>query len=324
MQGPRGGFLGRAALVRQGRQSNEHRKHQECGAGRHPGAPLRVPTSDPTATRGVPWGDYNCTLTGTGDTMTVMRFEAGGRSFRVDFGQPVSLAIPLDFAGPQPSCFGAPRAESSPLRSGGFTGDTRLGGSCNCEVLTLAPHCNGTHTECVGHVTDERVAISERLAGGVQLAQLVTVEPVPAEVAAEDSDPRPAAGRSPGDGRCARTGCGRQPRSPARGTRRAHAAGRATPARLRGSRAGALSVAPGGRVDRRARHRDAGAGPAIRGPRRRRRQADGAPRLLRPAARARATRAPRAGRARASPSSPGSPPELPMATTCSTCRSRPS
>ena len=126
--------------------------------------------------------------------MTVMRFEADGRSFQVDFGQPISLAIPLDFAGPQPSCFGAPRAQSSPLRSGSFTGDTRMGGSCNCEVLTLAPHCNGTHTECVGHVTDERVAVSERLAGSVQLAQLVTVEPTPAEVAAEDSDPRPLPG----------------------------------------------------------------------------------------------------------------------------------
>lgn len=126
--------------------------------------------------------------------MTVMRFEADGRAFQVDFGQPVSLAIPLDFAGPQPSCFGAARAESSPLRSGGFTGDTRRGGSCNCEVLTLAPHCNGTHTECVGHVTDERVAVSERLAGGVQLAQLVTVEPVSAEAAAEDSDPHPLPG----------------------------------------------------------------------------------------------------------------------------------
>jgi len=126
--------------------------------------------------------------------MTVMRFEAGGRSFQADFGQPISLAIPLDFAGPQPSCFGAPRAASSPLRSGGFTGDTRQGGSCNCEVLTLAPHCNGTHTECVGHVTDERVAVSERVAGGVQLAQVVTVQPVPAEDAAEDSDPRPAPG----------------------------------------------------------------------------------------------------------------------------------
>ena len=134
-------------------------------------------------------------FTAKSDTMTVMHFEAGGRRLIVDFSKPRSIAIPLDFAGSQPSCFGAPRAQAHPLRAGDFVGDTRAGGSCNCEVLTLAPHCNGTHTECVGHVTDERVAVSERLAGGVQLALLVTVAPVAARDATEDSDPR----ATPGD-----------------------------------------------------------------------------------------------------------------------------
>lgn len=125
-----------------------------------------------------------------------MQFVSGGQPYRVDFANPISLAIPLDFAGPQPACFGAPRAGAEPLRAGPFTGDTRAGGSCNCEVLTLAPHCNGTHTECVGHLTDDRVAVSECLPGGVELARLVTVDPVAAGVAGEDSDPRPARGDS--------------------------------------------------------------------------------------------------------------------------------
>jgi arylformamidase len=126
--------------------------------------------------------------------MTVMRFEADGRPFLVDFGKPACIAIPLDFTGAQPAAFGAPRAEAHPLQQGGFVGDTRAGGSCNCEVLTVAPHCNGTHTECVGHVTDARVAVHDRLPGGVQLALVVTIEPVAAEHSSEDSDPRPAAG----------------------------------------------------------------------------------------------------------------------------------
>jgi kynurenine formamidase len=121
--------------------------------------------------------------------MNVMRFEVGGRRFRADVGSPVSIAIPLDFEGPQPSCFDAPRAESRPLRAGPFVGDTRADGSCNCEVLTLAPHCNGTHTECVGHVTLDRVAVSERVPGGFSLARLVTVEPVAASDSDEGSDP---------------------------------------------------------------------------------------------------------------------------------------
>ena len=123
-----------------------------------------------------------------------MRFELAGRPLQADFGQPLSIAIPLDFDGPQPSCFDAPAAAAKPFRSGGFVGDTRAGGSCNCELLSLAPHCNGTHTECVGHLTDERVTVSESLSGGVELALLLSVQPVQVGDTAEDSDPAPAHG----------------------------------------------------------------------------------------------------------------------------------
>lgn len=122
-----------------------------------------------------------------------MRFEAAGRRLCADLGEPLSIAIPLDFGGPQPGCFGAPTATARPFRSGRFIGDTRAGGSCNCELLTLAPHCNGTHTECVGHVTDERIAVADRLRGGLLLALLVSLQPVAAGAGPEDSDPQPAA-----------------------------------------------------------------------------------------------------------------------------------
>jgi len=121
-----------------------------------------------------------------------MRFEWAGRRLAADLSRPVSIAIPLEFDGPQPSCFDAPPATARPFRAGAFVGDTRSGGSCNCELLTLAPHCNGTHTECVGHLTEDRVAVSERVPGGLLLALLVTIAPVPAAASGEDSDPAPA------------------------------------------------------------------------------------------------------------------------------------
>lgn len=122
-----------------------------------------------------------------------MRFEVEGRRLNADFAQPLSIAIPLDFNGPQPSFYNAPAATARPWRESGFVGDTRAGGSCNCEQLTIVPHCNGTHTECVGHVTDDRVAIADRLRGGIVLALLVSLHPVAASATGEDSDPPPAA-----------------------------------------------------------------------------------------------------------------------------------
>lgn len=122
------------------------------------------------------------------------RFEIGGRLLSADFARPVSIAIPLEFGGPQPSCFDAPPATARPFAAGPFVGDTRAGGSCNCEILTLAPHCNGTHTECVGHVTEERVAVTDCVQGGVVLALVVSIAPVAAAATREGSDPVPAEG----------------------------------------------------------------------------------------------------------------------------------
>jgi len=123
--------------------------------------------------------------------MTVMHFERGDRRLVADLADPLPIAIPLDFGGPQPAFFGASRASARPLRTGGFVGDTRAGGSCNCEEVSLAPHCNGTHTECVGHVTDERVSVTEAVRGGMSLALVVSIEPVRAADAGETSDPAP-------------------------------------------------------------------------------------------------------------------------------------
>lgn len=123
--------------------------------------------------------------------MTVMHFESGGRRLVADLADPLSIAIPLDFGGPQPSAFGAAPATARALRAAGFVGDTRQGGSCNCEELTVTPHGNGTHTECVGHLTDERLSICETLRGGLCLALLVSIRPVIATATLESSDPAP-------------------------------------------------------------------------------------------------------------------------------------
>jgi len=126
--------------------------------------------------------------------MTVVHFEHSGSRLVADLADPLPIAVPLDFGGPQPGFHGAPPASSTALRSGPFVGDTREGGSCNCEQLTLVPHCNGTHTECVGHLTDDRVAVAETLRGGMWLALLLSVRPVEASVSGEGSDPAPAPG----------------------------------------------------------------------------------------------------------------------------------
>lgn len=87
------------------------------------------------------------------------------------------ISIPLRFNGPQPNAYGVERASSEPVRAGTLVGDTRQGGSVNFEQYTFIPHCNGTHTECVGHITDDRISVRDCLQDVIIPAALVSIEP---------------------------------------------------------------------------------------------------------------------------------------------------
>jgi kynurenine formamidase len=94
----------------------------------------------------------------------------------------VDLAIPLDFNGEQPRFFAGAPAESAPLEAGTFNGEVRRGASCNCSIHTFAPHCHGTHTECVGHLTDDGHSLADHAPEPVRLALLVTLPPDTREI----------------------------------------------------------------------------------------------------------------------------------------------
>ncbi len=102
--------------------------------------------------------------------------EIGGRRWHVaTSGHDIS--IPLRFNEAQPTFFGAAPASAQPITAGSFVGDVRHGGSCNCSIHTLAPHCNGTHTECVGHITEERLSVRDLAIRHLSAALLISVTP---------------------------------------------------------------------------------------------------------------------------------------------------
>jgi len=104
--------------------------------------------------------------------------EIAGRRWRVG-RQGHDLSIPLEFDAPQPTFFGAAPAAATAVTAGSFVGDVQRGGSCNCATHTLTPHCNGTHTECVGHVTAERLSVRDLSGEHFNPALLVSVGPMP-------------------------------------------------------------------------------------------------------------------------------------------------
>jgi len=101
-----------------------------------------------------------------------------GQNWAADLSKGTSLAIPLDFENPQPNCFRTPPARREPWHSGdGFVGSTQKGGSCNVDFVQLIPHCNGSHTESIAHITNESIWISEIAPSGLLLGQIASVTP---------------------------------------------------------------------------------------------------------------------------------------------------
>ncbi|MDH3689475.1 MAG: cyclase family protein [Gammaproteobacteria bacterium] len=101
-----------------------------------------------------------------------------GKRYQVDLARQKSLGIPLQFNGPQPNFFGAPRAEATPLSLSNFVGDTQWGGGCNVSEIRIVPHCNGTHTESAGHILHQRLAAFEVLPQNLMPAVVVSVTPI--------------------------------------------------------------------------------------------------------------------------------------------------
>ncbi len=98
-------------------------------------------------------------------------------SWQVDLSQPLHISIELLFNEQQPNHFGVNDAISQPVSAGSFVGDVTQGGSCNVDTISLTPHCNGTHTECIGHITRDSFSIHQQLNDVFIPTRLITLCP---------------------------------------------------------------------------------------------------------------------------------------------------
>jgi len=98
-----------------------------------------------------------------------------GRLYQFDSATYFDISLHLDFKGPHPTVFDAPKATSAPYRIGSLPLDTREGASCNCDEYSLNVHCNTTHTEGVGHITNDRPSILNILDDVLIPATLISV-----------------------------------------------------------------------------------------------------------------------------------------------------
>lgn len=101
-----------------------------------------------------------------------------GINYKVDLSKPIDLSIPLKTGANQPSAWFVDEIKIDPVRTNQFTGSVIEGGSVNFRNITFNPHGNGTHTECLGHITQTVYSVNEAVKSYFSIATLISISPV--------------------------------------------------------------------------------------------------------------------------------------------------
>ncbi len=100
-----------------------------------------------------------------------------GHQYQIDFNQPLDISIPLKEGMETVNAFYAPLLQIEPVRAGDFVGDMDEGGLLNFKNVQFNPHGNGTHTECVGHISPDGYTLNQCLKQFFFWAELVSIYP---------------------------------------------------------------------------------------------------------------------------------------------------
>ncbi|MFY0643222.1 MAG: cyclase family protein [Bacteroidia bacterium] len=90
-----------------------------------------------------------------------------------DLSRPMNISIPIQRNG-SVSSFQIDGAVYVDYQDGDFIGNKNKGGACNLETVTFTAHGNGSHTECVGHISNEKYFVNDCISDSFYLSQLHT------------------------------------------------------------------------------------------------------------------------------------------------------
>jgi len=100
-----------------------------------------------------------------------------GKTYKVDFSQPIDISIPLRAGKENVNAWYVDPVKIEPVRIGDWVGEVNQGGSVNFRNISFNPHGNGTHTECVGHISKENFTINQCLKQFFFVAEVISVIP---------------------------------------------------------------------------------------------------------------------------------------------------
>tara|TARA_R110002051_G_scaffold138476_5_gene211227 strand:- start:11426 stop:12175 length:750 start_codon:yes stop_codon:yes gene_type:complete len=98
-------------------------------------------------------------------------------TYKVDLSKPLDISIPIKGNHSNVNAWYIEEPKIIPHSEGEFIGKVSEGASTNFNDIWFNPHAHGTHTECVGHISEEFHSINQNLKQFFFLAELITIAP---------------------------------------------------------------------------------------------------------------------------------------------------
>ncbi|MDG1777890.1 MAG: cyclase family protein [Flavobacteriaceae bacterium] len=102
---------------------------------------------------------------------------ANSRTYTIFVDQPIDISIPLRASKDNVNAWYLPPPKIFPATIKNWTGSIKSGASVNFNSIEFNPHAHGTHTECVGHITEEVHSINTCLKQFLFVTEVITVVP---------------------------------------------------------------------------------------------------------------------------------------------------
>ncbi|WP_194766614.1 cyclase family protein [Tamlana sp. I1] len=99
------------------------------------------------------------------------------RNRQIDLTQPIDISIPLRASKNNVNAWYVDPPTIAPVKDGEFMIAVKHGACINFNTVNFNPHAHGTHTECVGHITEDVHSINTHLKQFFFLAEVITVAP---------------------------------------------------------------------------------------------------------------------------------------------------
>jgi len=109
--------------------------------------------------------------------ISLATFQVDNTEYSIDLSKPLDISIPLKSGKDNPNAWYIDPPKIEPVTMGDWVGNVKHGASTNFNNIAFNPHAHGTHTECVGHITEEFFSINDCLKTFFFTAEVITVLP---------------------------------------------------------------------------------------------------------------------------------------------------